>query len=148
MRKRREAGVGVLFARVAGLDVHKKSITVCVRILLSDGQVRSEVRRFGTAMARYQETRGSVVARRHRTARAGRRRTRPRRGAAPRGGRFSDQLEIGESPVAPPAASRRASHRGSDAACECCGSSLRSAPHWGQSPRQSSRQSGFIGSAR
>lgn len=48
MGKRREAGMGVLFARVAGLDVHKKSIAACVRTLLGDGQVRSEVRRFGT----------------------------------------------------------------------------------------------------
>jgi transposase len=40
--------MGVLFSRVAGLDVHKRIIVVCVRILLDNGQVRSEVRRFGT----------------------------------------------------------------------------------------------------
>jgi transposase len=48
MAKRREAGMGVLFARVAGLDVHKKTIVACVRILLDNGVVRREVRRFGT----------------------------------------------------------------------------------------------------
>ncbi len=51
MGKRREAGVGVVLARVAGLDVHKKLIVACVRVLGEGGQVRSELRRFGTMTA-------------------------------------------------------------------------------------------------
>lgn len=38
----------VIYQRVAGLDVHKKSVMVCVRHLRSDRRVDKEVRRFGT----------------------------------------------------------------------------------------------------
>lgn len=40
----------VLVARVAGLDVHKKQVTACVRTPASGGGRREEVRRFGTTM--------------------------------------------------------------------------------------------------
>jgi transposase len=38
----------VIYQRVAGLDVHKKTIVVCIRIMLSGGQVKEETRTFGT----------------------------------------------------------------------------------------------------
>jgi transposase len=38
-----------LYARCAGLDVHKDSVFACVRHLQPDGQVHQEVRNFGTA---------------------------------------------------------------------------------------------------
>jgi transposase len=37
-----------LFFRVAGLDIHKKTVVACVRITGDDGQVRESVRTFGT----------------------------------------------------------------------------------------------------
>lgn len=38
----------VIYPRVAGLDVHKKVIVVCIRILLGDGSWQVEKRSFGT----------------------------------------------------------------------------------------------------
>lgn len=38
----------VLIQRCAGLDVHKRSVSACVRVLGENGRVRSEVRTFGT----------------------------------------------------------------------------------------------------
>lgn len=38
----------IIYQRVAGLDVHKKTIVVCIRIMLSGGQVKEETRTFGT----------------------------------------------------------------------------------------------------
>jgi len=37
-----------LYRRCAGLDVHKKTVVACVRILAEDGTLHEEVRRFGT----------------------------------------------------------------------------------------------------
>jgi transposase len=37
-----------LFARVAGLDVHKKNVVACVRITTPQGQAQETVRTFGT----------------------------------------------------------------------------------------------------
>ncbi len=46
------AGLQALFARVCGLDVHKKLVVACVRILDSkDGTVQSTLRKFGTMTA-------------------------------------------------------------------------------------------------
>ena len=41
----------VLYARCAGLDVHKKTIVACVMITLLTGQVHKEVRTFATTTA-------------------------------------------------------------------------------------------------
>ena len=38
----------VIHRRCAGLDVHKKSVAVCVRVLGSDGRLQKQVRTFGT----------------------------------------------------------------------------------------------------
>ena len=38
----------VLYDRCCGLDVHKKLIVACLMVLLSDGTLRKEIRRFGT----------------------------------------------------------------------------------------------------
>jgi transposase len=40
--------VEVIYQRVCGVDVHKKTIAACVRCMLGDGKVREEVRSFGT----------------------------------------------------------------------------------------------------
>ena len=46
------AGLQALYARVCGLDVHKKLVVACVRILDSkDGTVQSTLRKFGTMTA-------------------------------------------------------------------------------------------------
>lgn len=46
------AGLGALYARVCGMDVHKNSVVACVRILnAKDGTVQSTLRRFGTMTA-------------------------------------------------------------------------------------------------
>ena len=46
------AGLQALFARVCGLDVHKKLVVACVRILDSkDGTVQSTLRKCGTMTA-------------------------------------------------------------------------------------------------
>jgi transposase len=41
----------VVYARCAGLDVHKKSVVVCVRLISIDGTVTSHLRTFGTTTA-------------------------------------------------------------------------------------------------
>ncbi len=41
-------GMEVLHAQVAGIDVHRKSLSVCVRHIGTDRRVRQEVRTFGT----------------------------------------------------------------------------------------------------
>ncbi len=38
----------VIHERCAGLDVHKKTVVACVLVTEQDGQVRQEVRTFGT----------------------------------------------------------------------------------------------------
>jgi len=38
----------VLFARCAGLDVHKKTVVACVMLTLLSGEVRKQVRTFAT----------------------------------------------------------------------------------------------------
>jgi transposase len=43
-----EGPVEVIFRRCAGLDVHKKTVTVCVRILDEAGQLQKQTRTFGT----------------------------------------------------------------------------------------------------
>jgi transposase len=54
--KNQAAGLGALYGRVCGLDVHKKVIVACVRILESkDGTVQSTLRKFGTMTADLQE---------------------------------------------------------------------------------------------
>lgn len=56
--KSKAAGLGALYARVCGLDVHKKVIVACVRILESkDGTVQSTLRKFGTMTADLMELR-------------------------------------------------------------------------------------------
>ena len=46
------AGLQALYARACGLDVHKKLVVACVRILDSkDGTVQSTLRKFGTMTA-------------------------------------------------------------------------------------------------
>jgi len=48
----RVAGLGALYGRVCGMDVHKNSVVACVRILnAKDGTVQSRLRRFGTMTA-------------------------------------------------------------------------------------------------
>jgi transposase len=49
MSKKGMAGMQALYARVCGLDVHKKVVVACVRILdPKDGMVQSTLRSFGT----------------------------------------------------------------------------------------------------
>lgn len=51
-KKRSAAGLQVLYPRVCGLDVHKKLVVACVRILDGkDGTVQSTLRKFGTMTA-------------------------------------------------------------------------------------------------
>lgn len=53
------AGLQALYARVCGLDLHKKLIVACVRILnAKDGTVQSRLRKFGTMTADLIELRG------------------------------------------------------------------------------------------
>jgi transposase len=48
-QKKRMAGMQALYGRVCGLDVHKKVVVACVRILdPKDGMVQSTLRSFGT----------------------------------------------------------------------------------------------------
>lgn len=48
-KKKRMAGMQALYGRVCGLDVHKKVVVACVRILdPKDGMVQSTLRSFGT----------------------------------------------------------------------------------------------------
>ena len=52
------AGLQALYARVCGLDLHKKLIVACVRILnTKDGTVQSTLRKFGTMTAESDELR-------------------------------------------------------------------------------------------
>ena len=44
----REAGHGTDLQVCCGLDVHKRSISACVRRLLEDGSIHQETRTFGT----------------------------------------------------------------------------------------------------
>lgn len=50
MKKRTGMGAGIqaIYPRVCGLDVHKKVVVACLRILEASGEVHAEVRRFGT----------------------------------------------------------------------------------------------------
>ena len=41
----------IVYARCAGLDVHKKSVVVCVRLISSDGTLSTHLRTFGTTTA-------------------------------------------------------------------------------------------------
>src|SRR5262249_58747531 len=51
-KKSRIAGLAALYGRVCGLDVHKKLVVACVRILdAKDGTVQSTLRKFGTMTA-------------------------------------------------------------------------------------------------
>ena len=53
------AGLQALYRQVCGLDVHKKLVVACVRILDSkDGTVQSTLRKFGTMTADLLELRG------------------------------------------------------------------------------------------
>jgi transposase len=55
-KKKREAGLQALYGRVCGLDVHKKVVVACVRILdPRDGTVQSTLRSFGTMSADLRE---------------------------------------------------------------------------------------------
>jgi transposase len=56
-RDRRETDVERIIERCAGLDVHKSSVTACVRILDEDGALHQEIREFATT------TRGLLVLR-------------------------------------------------------------------------------------
>ncbi|MBM2803765.1 MAG: family transposase [Deltaproteobacteria bacterium] len=51
MSQNSDAGMQVLYARVCGLDVHKKVVVACVRILDGKGVVHKTLRRFGTMTA-------------------------------------------------------------------------------------------------
>jgi transposase len=65
MSKKRSspAGLQALYARVCGLDLHKKLIVACVRILdPRDGTVQSTLRRFGTMTADLLELRQWLTA--------------------------------------------------------------------------------------
>ena len=58
-QKQSAAGMQVLYARVCGLDVHKKTVVGCLRVLdAQQGTVSSIVRRFGTMTADLVELRG------------------------------------------------------------------------------------------
>jgi transposase len=51
-KKKSPAGLQVLYPRVCGMDVHKKLVVACVRILDGkDGTVQSTLRKFGTMTA-------------------------------------------------------------------------------------------------
>ena len=57
-KKSSVAGLETLYARVCGLDVHKKVIVACVRILdAKDGTVQSTLRQFGAMTADLKELR-------------------------------------------------------------------------------------------
>ena len=51
-KKQTAAGLGAIYARVCGMDVHKDVVVACVRILdMKEGTVQSTLRRFGTMTA-------------------------------------------------------------------------------------------------
>jgi transposase len=55
-KKKRDAGLQALYGRVCCLDVHKKVVVACVRILdPRDGTVQSTLRQFGTMTADLKE---------------------------------------------------------------------------------------------
>ena len=55
-KRKGEAGLQALYGRVCGLDVHKKVVVACVRILdPKDGTVQSTLRSFGTMSAELRE---------------------------------------------------------------------------------------------
>jgi transposase len=57
------AGLGAIYGRVCGMDVHKKLVVACVRILnVKDGTVQSTLKRFGTMTADLVELRGWLAA--------------------------------------------------------------------------------------
>ena len=57
-KKQTVAGLGAIYARVCGMDVHKEVVVACVRILdMKDGTVQSTLRRFGTMTADLMELR-------------------------------------------------------------------------------------------
>jgi transposase len=61
-KKTSVAGLGALYGRVCGMDVHKNSVVACVRILnAKDGTVQSTLRRFGTMTADLVELREWLV---------------------------------------------------------------------------------------
>ena len=61
-KKTSVAGLGALYSRVCGMDVHKNSVVACVRILnAKDGTVQSTLRRFGTMTADLVELRQWLV---------------------------------------------------------------------------------------
>ena len=41
----------IVYTRCAGLDVHKKSVVVCARLVSADGMVTTHIRTFGTTTA-------------------------------------------------------------------------------------------------
>jgi transposase len=49
--KQTVAGLGAIYGRVCGMDVHKSIVVACVRILNKDGTVQSTLKRFGTMTA-------------------------------------------------------------------------------------------------
>src|SRR4051812_23558885 len=51
MRYHRRVIRQVVYPRCAGLDVHKKSVVVCVRLISIDGTLTSHLRTFGTTTA-------------------------------------------------------------------------------------------------
>jgi len=61
-KKSGPAGLQALYARACGLDVHKKLVVACVRILdTKDGTVQSTLRKFGTMTADLLELRQWLV---------------------------------------------------------------------------------------
>jgi transposase len=55
-------GMEVLHEQVAGIDVHRKSLRVCVRHIGADRRVRQEVRTFGTMTRDLRELRDGLEA--------------------------------------------------------------------------------------
>ncbi len=41
----------IVYARCAGLDVHKKTVVVCARLVSTDGTLTTHIRTFGTTTA-------------------------------------------------------------------------------------------------
>ena len=41
----------IVYARCAGLDVHKKTVVVCARLVSTDGTLTTHLRTFGTTTA-------------------------------------------------------------------------------------------------
>jgi transposase len=47
----RRVRMQIVYARCAGLDVHKKSVVVCARLIAADGTLTTHIRSFGTTTA-------------------------------------------------------------------------------------------------